>query len=285
MSMQVSDRSYATTETFDSRLTALRLGVVRAINPITSVALNLEKSKNEFDAEQPESYKFEIATVEYRKELASGEAVASLGRGRIRIAGDSEPTTVARLAWNRAVGVRSRLEICAGRELTDAGNVFSAGGSSVGCQGELSGLADVSRTTDGRLQGVVLSSSPLRRESVGLRFDVNGQITTFSASVGMAKDRFETDLDSDNDSTSLFIYGSRRLGQQWRADFSILRWEQNLSRRNVDSEDRSVHVGLARTLPRSMYVAFSLEHNQRLSDVDPFDENVAYLSFGRNFGR
>src|SRR5690606_12511661 len=87
----VAERRFETTETLDSRLTTARLGVARAIGPVTRVALTFERSENEFEI-QEERYEFQILSLEYRKQLASGEAVASAGRGAVEIQGESEDT-------------------------------------------------------------------------------------------------------------------------------------------------------------------------------------------------
>jgi hypothetical protein len=106
----IAERHFETSTELDSRLTTVRFGVRRDLSPITRLTLSLEQSENKFDL-QPDSYTFRILSVEYRKQLASGEALASLGRGDVETAGRSEPTTVARLNWRRALGTRSHIEV------------------------------------------------------------------------------------------------------------------------------------------------------------------------------
>lgn len=280
---RVSERSYEKQPEFDGRLTTVQLGLVRAIDAVTRVSLNLEGRENEFN-DTTEVYEFEIASLEYRRELASGQAIASVGRGRVQIGTESQPTTIARLAWSREVGARSRLEICAGRELTDAGSVFAAGGTAVGCQGDLSGLSNVPNRTDGRLQGAVSSTSPVRRESLGLRFNIDGSLANFSLVIGAAQDRFAIDSDFDNESMTAQLSATRQFGQQWLGEIFLRSWIQDF--RSIGrNDDQSVRLALSHTLARSSRLEFVLERNRRVSERTPFDENVLFVSFGHNFGR
>jgi hypothetical protein len=279
----VSERTYEETSEFDNRLTTLRLGFTRAISAVTSISFKLEERENEYD-DDPTVYEFELASLEYRRELASGEAVASLGRGRVEIGGISQPTTVSRLAWNRAVGARSHLEICAGSELTDAGSVFAGGGGAVSCRGELnSALTYVDNITQGRWQDAISSKSPVKRESIGVRFDVDGAVADFRLIVGASQDSFEIDPASNNDSSTISLYASRQFTPLWRGEASLLRWDQDFEAAG-ESEDQSLRLALSRALADAAFLEFSLRRDRRVGGLNPFDENQLFLSFGRTFG-
>lgn len=282
-SAYLSERRFQNTSELDSELTTARVGVSRLINPVTRVGLHFEQSKNEFDV-QPDVYRFKTLMLEYRKELASGEAAVSAGRGRIEIGGESDATLVTRLNWSRALGSRSTLEIYGGRELTDAGLLFASGGVMGGAL-DTSGLLSVPRTEDGRLQGVVLSRSPLRRRTAGASFEVGGEFGRFSVSLATAEDRFETDPNLDSDSTTLTLGGVRQLNPLWEIEAYVTRFDQDYMVIATENEDHFLRVTLSRQLARSTHLRLSLERNRRVSAVDAFDENLALVSLRRDFGR
>ena len=280
---EVADRRFERTETLDSRLTSTRVGISRSVSPVTRVAITFEQSENEFDADL-DTYEFEIVSLEYRKRLASGSALVRAGSGTVDIGGESEDTVVATLAWDRAVGARSRLFIWGGRELTDAGGLF-VGGGAIGGDVALSSLADVVRTTDGRLRDVTLSSSPLRRQSAGARFEVRGEAATFRLSVAQSEDRFEFDETLDNDLTTVQVSGSRQFGPRWRGEVSATQWDQDFTVLGTANEDQSLGLVVARAVGRSSRLEVEIQRNRRVGDLDPFDENVVIVSIGKDFRR
>ena len=117
----VSEERYEVTKELVGRSTSVRLALERQIDPVTQLALVAEDSETEYDLDG-QIYNIDTLALEYQRELASGEAFASIGRGRVSVDDDSEPVTVARLVWKRNVGVRSQFEICYGREIADAGS-------------------------------------------------------------------------------------------------------------------------------------------------------------------
>lgn len=281
----IADQSFDVTQDLDGRSTAARLALERRIDPVTQLTLALEGREIEYDLD---SQTHEIGTVslEYRRELVSGEAFASIGRGRVEINdGDADPVTVGRLMWQRAVGARSRIEICAGREITDAGNAFAGAGVAVGCPGDFSSLASVARTTDNRGQGIVSTTNPLVRAGGSLSFHVDGALGNFRATFSLAQDRFEEDSTYDNDSTILEVSGSRDFAQHWRAELTARLWVQDFDNLGDENEDQIVRFSLSRLLARSMRLTLSFEQNRRVGGVGPFDANEYFLSFGREFGR
>jgi hypothetical protein len=171
-----------------------------------------------------------------------------------------------------------------GRELTDAGSLFASGGVGGG-YGPLSGLADIARTTDGRLRDVTLSRSPLLHDSVGTRFQLNRPLADFSVSYALGRDRFETDTTFDDDSDALQLAVSRQLGQRWRGEVSVSRYSQDFIVANRKNDDQAVRLIVARELARGSNLSLTIERNRRVSGLDPFDENYFRLSFGHNFGR
>jgi hypothetical protein len=282
LAAQISDRHFESTQSLDSQLTTTRFALRRMLNQVTRIGLVYEGNENEFDVGS-DVYKFKIASLEYRKELASGLANLSVGRGRVDIAGRSEATTVARVNWNRALGTRSRIEVFGGKELTDAGSLFAAG--AVVGQGPLSALAEVSATTDNRLHGVVLTNSPLRRESLGVHFQVAGQLGTFGASVATAQDRFDTDTLLDNDATSTSVTATRQFGRRWRGELLLSRWDQRFTSDQRKTVDDTYRLSLARTLGGASQVSVTLERNSRDSLLDPYSEKVVRVLLGHDFRR
>ena len=150
--------------------------------------------------------------------------------------------------------------------------------------GPLSGLTDVTRTTDGRLRGVVLSRSTLRRENAGLRFAVAGDRFGLSTALERTRDRFETDTQFDNDWTVLQVAVSRQMSERWHGEASVSHWDQEFTTAGEESEDRSLRLALYRSMGRASQFVMRFERNRRVSELNPFDENVIVVSFGRDFG-
>lgn len=280
----VSEQEFEVTEELDGRLTAVRVGLERQVDPVTQVTLVLDDSETEYDLDN-EIYNIQTLSLEYRRELASGEAFASIGRGRVDVEDDSEPITVARLSWNRDVGARSNLEICYGREITDAGSAFANAGVAIGCPGELRDLASVVRTTGNREQGVVPTTSPFVRSGGSVSLTVEGESGGLRATFSMAQDRFEEQSTFDNDSTIVEVSGSRDFARRWRAELTARFWIQDFVERGEENEDRFIRFSLSRLLGRNMRLTLSYEKNRRVGGVGPFDANDYFLSFGRDFGR
>ncbi len=281
----ISEQSFEVTQDLDGQSTNVRLGLERQIDSITQLTLALEEREIEYDLDS-QTHDITTLSLEYRRELASGEAFASIGQGRVAINdGDAEPVTVGRLVWKRAVGARSRVEICAGQEITDAGSAFAGAGVAIGCPGDFSGLASVARTTGNREQGTVATTNPLVRAGGSLSFQVDSALGDFRATFSLARDRFEEDSTYDNDSTIFEVSGSRVFAQHWRADLSARLWVQDFIGLTDKNEDRLVRFSLSRLMARNMRLTLSFEQNRRVGGVNPSDANDFFLSFGRDFGR
>ena len=281
----LSEQSFEATPEIDGRTTAARLALERKVTPVTALTLAFDGSETEYDLDDQI---IDIATLslEYRRELASGEAFASIGRGRLKIDDEeSDPITVARLVWKRGVGARSRFEICAGREITTAGSLFTGAGVAVGCPGDFSGLANAARTADNRIQGGISTTSPFVREGGSLTFLTNSELANFRATFSMAQDRFDEDTTFDNDSTIFEITGSRDFAVHWRAELIARLWIQDFVDTGAKNEDRTFRLSISRLLARNMRLILTYEQNRRVSGVGPFKANDYFLSIGRDFGR
>ncbi len=281
----VSDQSFEVTKDLDGRSTAARLGLERRIDPITQLTLAVEAREIEYDLDS-QTHDIASVSLEYQRELASGEAFASIGRGQVEVNGqEADPVTVGRILWKRAVGARSRVEICAGREITDAGSAFADAGVAVGCPGDLGGLASVARTTDNREQGIVPTTNPLVRDGGSMSFHVDSALGAFRATVSLVQDRFEVDATYDSDSTIFEVSGSRDFARHWRAELAAQLWIQDFVDRGDKNEDQTVSFSLSRLLARNMRLTLSFNQIRRTGGVNPFDANEYFLSFGRDFGR
>ena len=281
----ISDQSFEVTQDLDGRSTTIQLGLERQVDAVTKLALTADKREIEYDLDD-QLHDIETLSLEYRRDLASGEALASIGRGRVTIDEvDSDPVTVGKLIWNRSVGARSKIEICAGREITDAGSAFAGAGVAIGCPGDFSGLASVARTTDNREQGIVSTANPLVRSGGSVSFQVDGEQGNFRVTASLAHDRFEEDATYDNDSTIFEISGSRVFGRSWRAEIFARLWVQDFIDLGDKNEDQNYRVSVSRLFARSMRLTLSFEQNRRVGGVNEFDSNEYFLSFGRDFGR
>lgn len=282
---RLSDQSFEVTQDLDGRSTVARLGLERQMDAVTQLTLVAEGQEIEYDLDS-QTHDIETISLEYRRELASGEAFASIGRGRVAINDqDSDPVTVGRVVWKRAVGARSRVEICAGQEITDAGNAFTNAGVAIGCPGDLGSLAGVARTTGNREQGVVPTTNPLVRAGGSLSFEVDGTVGHFRATFSMAQDRFEQDSTFDNDSTIFEVAGWRDFARHWRAELTGRLWVQDFTDLGDKNEDQFFRFSLSRLFARNMRVTFSFERTRRVGGINPFDATDYFLSIGRDFGR
>lgn len=281
----ISNQSYEVTEDLDSESIAARLGLERQIDAVTKLSLVGETRDIEYELDG-QTHDISTLSLEYRRELASGEAFVSIGQGRVAIDDvDADPVVVGRLVWNRALGARSRIEICAGREITDAGSAFVGAGVAVGCPGDFSSLASIARTTDSREQGAVVTTNPLVRAGGSLTFQIDSELGDLRATFSLAQDRFEEDATYDNDSTIFELSGSRTFAQHWRAEITARLWIQDFLDLDDNNEDQFIRVSISRVFARKMYVTLSFDHYRRVDGVKPFDSNDYFLSFGRDFGR
>lgn len=280
----ISEESFEERPDLDARRTAARLGLERQITPVTQLTLAVDVSEIEYDLDSL-AYDYETFSLEYRRELATGEALASIGRGSVEIDGDSEPTTVAQLLWKRAIGARSKIEICVGREITDAGNAFAGAGVAVGCPGDVGDVSSVSRTTRNREQGTIPTTNPFVREGGSVSFIWDSALGDLRATFSLSQDRFEEDSTLDNDSTAVELSGSRDFARHWRTAVSARLWVQDFDDIGEKNEDYSVGLSVSRLLSDNMWLSLSFERNRRDGGVDPYDSNEYFLSLGRSFGR
>lgn len=282
---RIAEQRFEETQDLDGRSKNGSLGIERQVDSVTRISLAAEKHDIEYDLDGQE-HEIETLVLKYKRELASGEALASVGRGRVAINGvDAEPVTVGQLVWKRAVGARSRIEICAGQEITDAGSAFTEAGVAVACPGDLSGLDNVARTTENREQGTIPTLNPLVRAGGSLSFEIERDLGRFRATVSLAQDRFENDATFDNDSTILELSGSREFAQHWRASLTARLWIQDYVDLDDKNEDQFFGVSLSRLLARNMRLTLTYERTRRVGGETPFDANDYYLTFGRDFGR
>jgi hypothetical protein len=280
----ISEQSFEERTDLDGRRTAARLGLERQIDPVTRLTFAFDVSETEYDLDSL-AYEYETLSLEYRRELATGEAIASIGRGSVEIGGNSEPTTVAQLLWKRAVGARSKIEICVGREITDAGDAFAGAGVAAGCPGDIGGMSSASRTTRSREQGTISTTSPFVRGGGSVTFLWDNEVANFRATFSLSQDRFEEISTFDNDSTAVELSGSREFARHWRAAVGARLWVQDFNEVGEKNEDQSVSLSVSRRLSGNMRLSLSFEQIRRDGGVDPFDSNEYFLSLGRDFGR
>src|SRR5690606_15392061 len=104
------------------------------------------------------------------------------------------------------------------------------------------------RGVDGRLQGVILSRSPLRRGSAGATFAVGSDFGRFTVSLAAFEDALEDEPNLDNESTSLTIGGFRRLNPVWQIEAYVTRFEQEYTDLALENEDQFFRVTVSRQL-------------------------------------
>src|SRR5690606_10779680 len=61
-------------------------------------------------------------------------------------------------------------------------------------------------------------------------------------------------------------------------------WDQEFTTAGEESEDRSLRLALYRSMGRASQFVMRFERNRRVSELNPFDENVIVVSFGSDFG-
>lgn len=280
----VAERKFEVSNEFDNRVTAAQVSLSRAVDAVTSLSFAVGGSKTRFD-EQPDPYEFRTVSVAYGKQLASGGVEVRVGRGEIQIGNESNPTSIGRFAWDRAVGVRSRLSVWAQKEITDTGEIFRLAGLFGPGQVALGSFSELAQATEGRLRDAVLTRSPLRRANLGGRLDINGVRTNYSISLGAAEDRFEVEETFNNDSSTVQFSARRALGSRWTGEVSLAAWNQDFRTVDQDARDETGRLVITRSFGRNIRAAFLLERTRRVSELDPFQENFYQVSVGYDFSR
>jgi hypothetical protein len=281
-----SERRFGDSELIDSTVSAVRAEAFHALTTASRIGIDVSKQETDFDSDQMQGYDFQTFAVAYERTFASGGVNIRLGRGKVTIGDDSTPTSLANFEWNRDVGARSRLRAWANRELTDAGQLFSAGSvPGLGAADSLGGSIGGFGINDARLRDVIVTASPVERTGVGTAIDVVGTRTNASLSLGLSEDRFETDQSLDNDGSFWQLALSRRLNPRWNVQLNFQDQRRDFVALDDDSEDFFSTMSVARQLGTRASVALSLRRNSRESDFDSFDEDEYIVSWRYDFSR
>jgi hypothetical protein len=289
LSAQKSWRTFEDTSEFDSQATVARIGLARALSPVSQLGIDLSRTEVEVDDSDGE-YEIDSYFLTYNKRLASGGVQLWAGEGRVSIADQSTSSEIFNANWSREFGAYSRFSIIASKQFTDAGELFrlgiNAGTSGVGGFGAVGGpgaaLPDVVDITNARLRDVLLDPNPFERSDLVFRYDLTQPTATTSISLGASTDRFEQDDALDNDGTYLQFSHRRNLGRLWNFLLSM-----QLARREFlvaprEDDDFRGRITVGREFGSRSRVDFSYEknkRNERRNDVGSFDENVFSIAY------
>jgi hypothetical protein len=279
LSGRVADRHFEDTAELDSRFTLGRLALSHQIDSAANLDVAFDSSRNEFDNGR-EPYRYDVLTVAYRRELGSGKMNLSLGKGRSKVAGTEDSTSVGSIEWSRGIGARSRLSLWTKRDLTDAGELFRGGDSIRG--GEQSdsagGLTSATSVAGDRLISLVVAPVPLTRLSAGVAVKLVGRRTTLDVSAAYAKDAFKTDETYDNEGRLSQIIVSHVLNRRWSGSLFLWEFSQDYRSLNVHNVDDLARLDFSRSIARQLRVIVSVQRNSRDGGFRQFDEHVYRVS-------
>jgi hypothetical protein len=288
VSARKSSREFEDTDLLDAQDLRFDVDLWRALSSNSHVGIGFESSEVRYENEN-QDYEFHSVVVTYRKQLASGDAELAVGRGEIAIDSEagSTPATLARIGWGRDIGARSRVNLLAVKELTDAGRLFqSVGHEGFGLTGTFLeyGNAGLFPTLggigDSRLRDVILSLDPLERTGIRAGIEISGQRTQFAASFGLSEDRFEKDNLLDNDAAHLSVSLRREFGLRWDLRMTWLQVRQDFDQVDQIRSDALARLTLGRTFGRSTKIELALERSKSRDTSDlAYEENVYILHF------
>lgn len=272
----IRERRYSGARFLDSRLTSGRFALVHALDSVTDIALEFQYTENEYEAlDNP--YEFRILSATYNRAFSSGGVEFRLGRGEVEIGANTTSTSVARFQWRRGIGARSSLNVWAGRELTDAGELFRIGGFRGARNDTLSGLGSIVDINDDRLRGIVLSGDPLRQKNAGAAIDLIGVRTTVRLSVALSEDDFETDDLFDNDLRILKATLSHDFNPRWSGRLGLSLVRQDFFELDRDNEDFYGDLVVTREMAEHVRLSLAFERNRREDGIHAFGERT-YLA-------
>jgi len=291
---QVGQRSFEKSEALDSDTSGGTLGVVRTLNPVSQIGLQLTTSEVEYDSSQS-GFEIDSAYLTYSRELATGGVQISLGGSEVTIAEQSHSTALIRFAWNRDVGARSNLSVFGGQEYTDAGALFRTGSGVSGVNGFGSpggfgggGLFDLRRLEDARLRDVISATNPLERSNLTIGWRISGQRTNIFLSTGLWQDRYEVDNGLDNDGSHADLEISREFTQRWSGQIGVRAYRRDF--KVAAQEDDNVVTRLTTSYQIGVRAGISFEYrrysrDQRDAPGRGYDDAEYVVFFNYTFGR
>lgn len=286
---RVSDRSFQKSDLLDARVTAGQVGFTHNISRVSQLGVDISQSTTDF-ANVDLRYDVDNAYVSYSRQFASGGIQTRIGTGQVKIGSSSSSIGVMNFSWNRLLGARSRFEVTAGHEFTDAGEIFrlggvpGLGGTPIGTLTRLGPVRDITDVTDARSRDVLLNSNPVQRTSAGIGFNVSGQRTRMSIGFGMSKDQYEDTgsnnaLVLNNDAQRVNFVLTRIFNPRWNATLQVREWRRKFVDTTQADQDLRERIDVARELTQRASLQFAVQHNERNKGRSPYKEDVYIVLF------
>jgi hypothetical protein len=242
-----SDRRYGESRGFDNQSLRSEATLYRQSSPTARFSLSLIDSDIEYDSGLP-GYEIETVQLGYSKELASGDVLAELGENRVVFDASETTGPLYRLEWRRDVTARSQVGFIAGRQLTDAGELF--------------GLVTGQVAADQPL-GILLTSNPLQLSQAGFEYGYTGDRTTVRVRVTDGQEEYELDSSLDNDSVNTSVEFLRLLNPRWNLGLSLASLKRDFEDGSQETRDGFWNVWIDRSLGSRFLVEFAMGQNER----------------------
>jgi len=173
------------------------LTLTRALSGRSHIAFSANATRYEFDDPQANTnYDFAEALVSYALEGSRTRLSADLGYNAVKI-DESEGGLLMRLSIAREMSPGAELTLGAGREISNAGDVFRLGQGAAGVQLDT--------------ENVVGTSDPFERTYASIGYHFTRHRTSLGIDVEATQERYETQTELDRDLVSYNVFVTRQL--------------------------------------------------------------------------
>ena len=250
----------------DSDRVSGTLALVRNIDARSSVSLNAEHDRVEFDNQLVNTdFDSDALYLAYAVESNRTKLAINIGVNRITSSGTKDNDSLLRLELSRTLTAHSTLDFSIGRELTDVASSF--GSQKIG--------DNVSLNT----QSLSSTSSPYTNEYVSMGWHATGRRTRLGASVYYSQENYLYQSSQDRDQTTAEVYFSRDLGPRLSARLVGDYAKDDFKQQVGDYDETSIACGFSFLASRLLRIDLSVERYDRNSDLvnGDYRENRAWL--------
>jgi hypothetical protein len=272
-----SDVYYEESIEDNTRITS-NLALVRQLTDTSSVSLNGEHSRIEFDQSPPNSdYDLHSVYLGYDARGARTTLQLQAGYSALHDYGDSSDGPLLSLAITRKVGARSTLTLDAGTGQTDTAEAFRRDYSIGGFE---SGTSDA-----------VVSQDPFQSDYASLGWQIEGARTGLSITADWRREDHETDPTLDRDGVGAGMAVTRQVGPRTSARLSGSWNRQDFDTSGTDFDEWSAGLGVSWQFARGVSLTLDAFHFRGTGDTSAgagqrdYDENRYTLRIGYSPGR
>jgi len=256
-----SERRYEESDALESEDKTYDVGVYREVSRTARVGLVATATDVEYQGNL--GYGIDSVALRYERTLATGSSFVEVGRNELDFQNGTTSGSVARVAWNRRVGVRSRIGISANHEFGDSGDLIDL---SIGALG-------TSRITD-----VLLTPDPLELNRVAVQFEYGGNRSRVAIQGAAFEENYQSDDGFDNEGVDVQLTIDRQFTQRLTGGIVFGHLEREFSVAGPRNVDQITWLFLDRQIGRHILIGMSAAHNQRRGQ-DAFEEALYELRF------